>query len=334
MKVFGKALEMGAKVATKVKANGPTELLVVGTALTVGTIIFAHRAGRKVEETVMVNKEQINNLKEIKEAGSYIDEAGEEVEFTESEYKKELTKSYISFAWDMTKLYGPVVLCEGAAVVSFISGHRILAKRLAGATALYLATEEAFNQYRENVVKVWDKETDEKLYYGLTDTIVEEYKETKIDEKTGEEVEVGKTKKREVAVLPTDGPVPGASMYAVWADECCAFDITKNYHYAMTWLNNAESLANGMLSNCKSGMLTMNDIYETLGCLSSLDERKMLMAHETGWVRNSKIGDGYVKFIIKSIKTTVLNAAGDYVPCTRVLIDFNCPGSIRSQLAA
>lgn len=37
MKVFSKALEMGAKVATKVKANSPTELLVVGTALTVGT---------------------------------------------------------------------------------------------------------------------------------------------------------------------------------------------------------------------------------------------------------------------------------------------------------
>lgn len=332
MQIFAKAAEVGGKVLSKVKVNSPTELLVAGTVLTVGTIIFAHRAGRKCEEVIEVNKEQIQNLKEIKEAGQYIDEGGNKVEFTEKDYRGELIKSYGSFALDLTKLYGPVVLCEGASIACFVTGHKVLAKRLAGATALYLATEDAFKKYRGNVVKVFDKETDEKLYYGLTDIAVEEYKETKIDEKTGEEVEFGKAKKREVAVLPCDGPVPGASMYAVWADECSAFDISKNYHYAMTWLGNAEQLANGMLSTSNAGQVRMSDIYETLGCVHSLDENKMLMSHETGWVRDGKGGDGYIKFIIKSIRTTMRNAIGEEVPCTRVLIDFNCPGSIRSQM--
>lgn len=331
MQLFAKAAEVSGKVLSKVKANSPTELLVVGSALTVGAIIFAHRAGRKSEEIIEVNKEQIQNLKEIREAGEYEDKNGQTIEFTDKDYKSELVKSYTSFAWDLTKLYGPVVLCEGAAIASFVTGHKILAKRLAGATALYLATEDAFKKYRGNVVKLFDEETDKKLYYGLTDKITEEYKETKINE-NGEEVEFGKTKKRDVDILPLDGPVPGCSMYAVWADECSAFDISKNYHYAMTWLSNAEQLANGMLSSCPSGIVHMSDIYETLGCVNKLDEAKMLMAHETGWVRDSKIGDGYVKFIIKSIRTEVYNNAGELVPCTRVLIDFNCPGSIRGQM--
>lgn len=329
MQIFAKAAEVSGKVLSKVKVNSPTGLVIGGTVLLVGAVIAAHEAGRKVEGVIFVNKEQIDNLKEIKEAGSYENEAGEVVEFDDKDYKRELALSYGQYAWDMTKLYGPVVILAGASAACYIGGHKVMAKRLAGATALYLATEEAFGQYRENVVKVFDKDTDEKLYYGLTDIAVEEYRDTKIDEKTGEEVEFGKTKKREVAVLPSDGLVPGASQYAVWLDECKG--ATSSTQYTQMWLDNVEAMANGMLANSAIGIVHMIDIYDTLGVVYTLNKTKLLMAHETGWVRGE--GDNMIKFYVRRIRTTKVNpVTGENVPCIRLLLDFNCPGSIRKQL--
>lgn len=329
MQLFAKAAEVGGKVLNKVNVNTPTGLVIGGTVLLVGAVIAAHEAGRKVEGTISINKEQIDNLKEIREAGSYENEDGEEVIFDEKDYKRELALSYGRYAWDMVKLYGPVVILAGASAACYIGGHKVMAKRLAGATALYLATEEAFGQYRANVVKVWDKETDEKLYYGLTDIAVEEYRDTKVDEKTGEEVEFGKTKKREVAVLPSDGLVPGASQYAVWLDECKG--ATSSTQYTQMWLDNVEAMANGMLANSVNGIVHMIDIYDTLGVVYTLNKTKLLMAHETGWVRGE--GDNMIKFYVRPIRTTKINpVTGENVPCTRLLLDFNCPGSIRRQL--
>ena len=331
MQFLNKMLNNGAKIVTKVKVNSPTGLVVAGTTLMVGAVIFAHRAGRKVEETVTVNKEQIKNLKDIREVGAYTNEDGEEIEFTEADYKKELFTSYISFGWDMTKLYGPVVVGTVGAAFCYISGHKIMGKRVASATALYLATEEALRKYRKNVVAISGDEMDQRYYYGLTDTYLEEYREKKIDEKTGEEVEFGKTKRREVYFNPDENDIPGLSQYAVWLDDCESIR-KASQQYRDMWLGNVETLANSIFNSSKTGILHMSDIYDTLGCVHSLDTSKMLMAHECGWVKGH--GDDYVRVFVRTIRTFKENEFGDRIAVDKIALDFNCPGSIRAQLAA
>ena len=329
MKILDNVISFGSKAVSKV--NTPTSFVIGGTVLLVGAVVVAHRAGRKVEETIAVNKEQINNLKDIHNAGAYTNDDGEEIEFTEKDYKTELFKSYISFGWDMAKLYVPLAGLTVGSAACYIYGHKKLAKSLAGMTALYLTTDEAFKKYRKNVLAISGEDMDNRYYYGLTDTVLEEYREKKIDEKTGEEVEFGKTKRREVYVNDSDDAIAGLSQYAVWLDDCESIR-KASQQYRDMWLGNVESLANGLFKSSKNGILYMSDIYETLGCVHSLDTNKMLMSHETGWVRGH--GDDYIRVFVRTIRTFQDNEFGERILVDRIALDFNCPGSVRAQLAA
>ena len=70
MKLFGQLTKPVTKVATKAKANSPVIFLISGGICLGAAIITAHHAGRKVDDDLDVHKAQIDNLKEIKEAGS------------------------------------------------------------------------------------------------------------------------------------------------------------------------------------------------------------------------------------------------------------------------
>lgn len=335
MKLFGQltnVMKPLAPLATKIKVNSPTVLLVSGGVCVVGAIVAAHHAGRKIDEVLDVHKAQVDNLKEIKEAGEYRenDEEGNEIvtEFTPEDYKKELTHTYISTAWDLTKLYGPVVVGGAGAIVCFVSGNRILAKRLAGMTAAYQIVQEKFMTYRGNVVKDLGVDADRKYLLGLDDTVKEKYYETAIDEKTGDVKQVGKAKSRDIDVVSDVKNWDMASPYAIRLTDCG--DLTKDMQYNVMWLSNVEKMANDKFD--WKGYLTLYEVYEALGCLNSLTTEAEKMSHQVGWVKGR--GDGDIRFNLVMVPTVCGFKDGIAGNLSEVgLIDFNCIGTIWDKVA-
>lgn len=313
---------------TKVNVNSPTTLLVSGLVCMGFAVVAAHHAGRKADEVLDVHKAQVDNLKEIKEAGSYKDEDGTDVEFTESDYKKELTHTYISTTWEMAKLYGPVTIGFVGAGVCFITGNRILAKRLAGMAAAYQIMQDSYIRYRRNVIEDLGDDADRKYLLGLNETIKEKYYDTAIDEKTGDVKQIGKAKTREIDVVNDVKNWDMASPYAVRLDDCSKF--TKDYQYNIMWLENVEKMANDKLD--WKGYLTLYDVYETLGVLHSLTTEAEMMAHQVGWVKGC--GDGDIRFNLVMVPTVCGIKDGIAGNISEVgLIDFNCIGSIWDKVA-
>lgn len=327
MSILTKMTQPVSKLVTKVKVNSPTVLIVAGSVCLVGTVIFAHRAGRKVEETVDANKQAISNLKDILEAGSYQNEDGEEVEFTESDYRKELTHAYLGYVWDLTKLYGPVVLGTAATATCYISGHKILAGRLAGMTAAYTTVEAAYKRYRENVVKISGADADSKYLYGLNGTEKEKYYDTEIDEKTGEVKNVGKAKTRNIDVVEDVKLWNMASPYAVEIDKCDS--LTKDANYNVIHLEGLEKIANGKFD--LKGYLTLYEVYDALGVLNNISPEVAKMSHNVGWVKG--YGDGDIRFNLVMVPISCYSKDGETKNLVEVgLIDFNCVGSIWDKL--
>lgn len=327
MSILTKITQPVSKLATKVKVNSPTVLVVTGSACLVGAVVFAHHAGRKVEETVDANKKVINNLKDIKEAGSYTNDEGEEVEFTEDDYKKELTHAYASYAWDITKLYGPVVLGTAATAACYIGGHKILAKRLAGMTAAYEVIDSAYKRYRANVVKISGEEADKRYFLGLDGSDKIKYFDTELDEKTGETKQVGKAKTKSIDVVEDVKSWVQASPYAVEFQKCGCF--TKDYNYNVQHLEGLQNIAN--LKYDYKGYLTLYEVYEMFGVLDSISPEVEKMSHNVGWVKG--YGDSEVHFNIVMVPAKCYVKDGETKNLVEIgLIDFNCVGTIWDKL--
>lgn len=311
-----------AKYGTKFKANSPTLLLGGGIVLLIGTGISAHRAGRKVDEVLDVSRTQLDNLKEIKEAGEYVDDDGETVEFTEKDYKKEVTHTYVSTAADLGKLYLPVIGFGAASVACFVGGHKIMAERLTGMTLAYKASQAAYQRYRQNVIEAEGLDADNRYLYGLTQ-VEETYKDTKIDEKTGEVKEIGRAKVRQIDAVKDVGLWNQASPYAIRLDSVKGF--TSDPQYNVMWLEHIENLANNMLDF--KGYLTLYDVYDALGVVPYISTEVEKMSHQVGWVKGR--GDGDIRFKLLMVPTACAFIEGETQNISEVgLIDFNCIGSI------
>ena len=328
MKLNGTMMKTVGSLTTKAKVNSPKILLISGFVCLIGAVVASHHAGRKVDEVLDNTKEQIDNLKAMKEAGEYEDvETGENVEFTSEDYKKEMTHTYIFSGLELAKLYGPVVAGTIGAGICFFSGNQILAKRLAGMTAAYGAAQKAYMRYRKNVVEDLGEDADRKYLLGLNGKHREKYYDTKIDEKTGEVVNIGKAKTREFDVVSDVKDWRQASPYAVETSKCGGF--TKDYQYNIMFLENLEKKVNVTLD--WKGYVSLYEVYEMLGCLNNITSEAEKMAHQVGWVKG--YGDGDVRFNLVMVPTTCYIADGVAGNLSEVgLIDFNCIGSIWDKI--
>lgn len=286
---------------------------------------FWHQAGRHVDETLDEAKEQIDNLKFMKEAGEYEDpETGEMVEFTPDDYKKELSHTYISTGLKLGKSYGPAALMTIGAGVCFVTGNHILAERLAGMTAAYSAAQTAYMKYRQNVVIDQGEEADRKYLYGLNDKFRESIVEETVD-KNGKKR--NKTVIRETDIVSDVEDWRQASPYAVRMDHVKGF--TKDYQYNIMWLDRIEDMANNKLDY--KGYLTLYDVYDALGVVNYLDPSMEKMSHQVGWIKGR--GDGDIRFSIVMVPTACMTQDGETRTLTEVgLVDFNCIGSIWDKI--
>lgn len=316
-------MKLATKVIGKVGAKSPAICVGIGIFAIAGGVLMAHRAGRKVEETLDINKEHIDNIKECKEAEEIENEDGEKVPYTEKDYKKDLTKAYCGCAWDFAKLYLPPIVLTTGGILCFVKGYRIIGRRLTRMTAAYECVNQAFNRYRGNVVKFEGSEKDKQYLYGM-----EKAKDIDIQTVDPETGEVGLSKSpkgKNVEVINDINNI--ASPYAVLFEDCNGW--TADFEYNKMYIQGIEDECNNKLK--LHHKLYLIEVYEALGLKHLLSEKALIMAQECGWLDD--VGDGFVRVDIIDVPVKCRMKNGKVDPYNkRLLLDFNCSGDILSIL--
>lgn len=316
MKVIGKLM-------AKAGAKSPVICLVGGCAAVVGGVLMAHRAGRKVEETLDINKEHLDNIRALKGVEEIEDEDGNKVPYTDKDYKKDLTKAYAGCAWDFAKLYLPPIALTAGGILCFVKGHKILGRRLASMTAAYECANEAFKKYRGNVVAFDGSDQDKRYLYGLEKEKGIEMEV--VDPETGEVTTVKTNKSKPLDVIKDVSLV--ASPYAVKVEDCKGF--TKDPEYNVRWLSIVQENCNLQLRT--RGYLFLADVYDALGVTAFLRPEMVRTSHLVGWVIGE--GDNEVIFDMVLVPEKCGMKDGETAVYREVgLVDFNCDGTIIDRL--
>lgn len=289
-----------------VQKHSPEILLVTGIAGTVVSAVLACRATLKVEEVLDTHHEKalkINDCWEKVKDGEISKETYSEVDF-----KRDLTVTYIQTGVQFVKLYGPAITLGVASIACIIGGHGIMKKRNLALVAAYKAVEEGFNAYRKRVIEEYGEQKDYMYRHGLRSEMVEE---TEVDE-NGKTVTVQKEK------MVSDSP-DQPSIYARFFDESCE-NWAKNPEYNMYFLKAQQSYFNNMLQ--ARGHVFLNEVYDALGIPRSG------AGATVGWVmRKDGKGDNYIDFGIwdgdRERARAFVN--GDE---RSILLDFNVDGVI------
>lgn len=282
----------------EVKKQSPVILLCVGVAGFVATTVLACKATKKVDKVVEENKQKIEDAHKAVEAI-------EDVKSPEyKEAKKELTKDYISFGWEMTKLYGPSVVCGVASTACVFGSNDIMRRRNAEMAAAVTTVSAMFGKYRKNVVETFGADVDRDMRYGI------KTKEITTTEtlKNGKE----KTKTEQVDVVLDE---VGLSEFAIFFDESCK-KFTQDPVFNKMFLEAKQKEANYKLVS--HGYLFLNDVYEMLG------HKKTKAGAVMGWLYRpddpNHCGDNYVDFFTMD---AVRNKRFEDGLETVALLDFN-----------
>lgn len=241
----------------KIEKNSPEILLASGIAGTIVGAVTACKATTKASEIIEEAKDDLDVIHEVLDM--------EREDYTEKDYKKDVTIVYVQTAAKFVKLYAPSLVIEGLSIASLITSHNIQKKRLVMVASAYKALDTAFKKYRDRVVETYGEEVDHDIYYGMhSEEIVEETTDTN-----------GKTKKKKKIVKLADIP-DGCSPYAI---EFRKYDDNGNlvfsgcneaYPYMnITTVDCAEKYFNELLPIVKR--ITIFEILDRLGYNENFD---------------------------------------------------------------
>jgi hypothetical protein len=280
---FGRALLLGKKYS-------PEVLTVVGVAGVITAAVMIARATLKLEPVLDKHEEEIDAAKELKKLGEY----------SEEQYKIDLTRIYTKRAVDVFKLYVPGGLVLGTSLACLVGASWTLKKRNVAAVAAYNVIKSQYDNYRQNVIDDQGADKDRDYRLGLRE-------ETVIDFETGEERVIKKSDPNRY------------SKYAKIFDES---NVNFNKHWRegnLTFLLGQQKFATERLHS--KGWLVLNDVYDALGLPETPD------GAVTGWVLGAG-GDDYVDFGIFDLESP---AARDFVNGyePHVILDFNIDGFIQ-----
>ena len=134
------------RILMKTKKHSPEMLVVSGIAGVVIGTVMACKATTKID-TILDNTK-----KDITKTKSYVDEHGYTEEYTEKDYKKDLTIMYTQCALKLVKLYGPAVITSALSITAILAGHNITRKRNIALAAAYATVDQGFKDYRSRVI--------------------------------------------------------------------------------------------------------------------------------------------------------------------------------------
>ena len=305
---FGVKVRRFAKInCLRLKKHSPEILVTAGVIGTAGAAVMACVATTKLPEV-------LDECVERKEDLLKAFEEGEEVGYTEKEYKRDSAKLAIKNAWEIGKLYLPAAAVEIASVSMIVASNGIHRKRTASLAAAYATIDSMFKEYRKNVCETFGEDIDHDMRHGVKHEKVDV---TETDEKGKEH-----TRKQKVDVIDKDPNDPNQiSDYAKFYDESCkGWD--KNAEYNLMTLKAAQNYANHILHS--QGFIFLNDVYKLIGIAPTLAGQTM------GWVDNPD--DPYATIVDFGIyKTNRANRrfVNNLEPV--ILLDFNVQGDIMND---
>lgn len=283
------------------KKHSPEILIGLGIVGTITSTVMACKASTKAGEILENSRKELEKVHEVASKPEYAKD------YTEKDYKKDLTIVYAKTGVELVKLYAPAVLLGAASIASILAGHGVLRKRFVELSAAYAAVDAGFKEYRGRVVERFGKELDRELKYNITNHEVDEI----VVDEDGNETVV-KT------VIKTGEP----SQYAKFFDETCmCWD--RNADYNLTFLRLKQAEANDRLK--LRGHLYLNEVYDMLGL------QRTKAGNIVGWIYDpnnpNHEGDNCVDFGIYDLydpnKRAFVNGYE-----RSILLDFNVDGNI------
>lgn len=300
--ILNKAMPVARKVGFAINKHSPEICQVVGGVGMVVTIVMACRATLKLPEKTDILRKRLDRAKSRKN--------------TPEEQRKEITKVYASYAWDIAKLYGPTAMLGCVSFASMCAATQILRNRNASLAAAYASTNAAFTTYRKRVAERFGEEVDKQLKFGSSEETVKE-KETDEDGKE-------KTVKKKLNVIDSK-EFQGASPYARMFDETNPYFQPDN-EYNIFFLRQVQKYFNDRLR--ADGFVYLNDVYRKLG----LERTKA--GQIVGWVydKDNPIGDNWIDFGLDDVwHKKTRDFINGYEPA--ILLDFNVDGNILELMA-
>ena len=314
---------MGMAIVKKVvwigKKYAPEILTYGGVVAMVGGTVFACKQTPKAVAIVDNTKKQLEVIKATEEEAAKNDREvfrdGVYIQYSEHDYKKDLTIAHVNNIKELAKTYAVpgLLLLGGTAMV--LGGHGILRKRNAVAIATLSSVMEGFNRYRSNVIQELGETADKHFRFGkgLPETV-----ET-VNAETGE-VTQEKTSATGFSELPEEDP-----RFFMFSKETAPDYYKGNLLMDLSNLRNFQNHSDDELHI--NGNITVNRIRQICG-VKPIDE-----GLDNGYVLDGD-GDGYVDFGIFD-RVTGEPKAWVY-ECVRegqgIPIELNIDGNIKGLL--
>lgn len=310
------AIQTGRVVGRAVSKHSPEILMVVGTGCVIGSAVMTGKATLKAIDILEESKEVEEKI-ELVHDGDF--ELPEDVEYTESDYKKDIITNKVNLCKDLAKEYWPAVTLMILGISCLLGAHGIMQKRNAALVAAYKLCEETFKDYRNRVVEELGIEKDQQFYYGF----VEETVSKKIEDENGKK----KTIKEKVKILPNN-----PTRYARYFDEASGH-WSNSPDQNKFFLECVQNMLNDRLHAV--GVVTLNEAYDALD-IERCEDGQMV-----GWYYDPKLvnpetgiyegeGDGYIDFnIFNGLKEANRLFVNGYEPS--ILLDFNVDGYVADK---
>lgn len=290
------------RLGMNVRKHSPEILLVTGIVGVAATTVLACKATTKLDKVIEKNKSSVDQIK------TYVSENGYSEEYTEQDYKKDLTIVYTKSAVDLVKLYGPAVLLGAASIGCILASHNIVHKRNVALAAAYASVDNSFKDYRKNVIDRFGKELDRELKFNIKS----EERENVVTNEDGTEAIAKET--------VTTAKVNTDSDYArFFAEGQMGWE--KDPEHNLYFLKCQERIANEKLQ--ERGHLFLNEVYDLL------DIPRTQAGQIMGWVYDPDNADldNYVDFGIYDLHNERKRAFVNGHECN-ILLDPNVEGNV------
>lgn len=294
------------KIGFKLKKHSPEILAVAGTVGVVASGVMACRATTKLSKVMEEHKEQTTKTHKYVETQGYSDE------YSEQDYKKDITIIYTQTGFKLVKLYAPSVALGVLSITAMLTSNNILRKRNIALGAAYAAVDRGFKEYRNRVVERFGNELDKELRYNIKSSTIEET----IEDENGKKKKVKKT----VNVID---PNAIDDFSRIFYEGNIGWD--PDPQYTLMFLKKQQAFATERLE--RDGFLFLNDVYEMLGFNRTKEGQAV------GWIYDEKnpVGDNFVDFGIYDLhndqKIKFVN--GDE---RGILLEFNHDGNILEKM--
>lgn len=297
----------------KVAKHSPEILFGIGlVGIGVGTVM----ACKSTLKANNILKEHHDNIENAKAARKLAQENKLTSEYTDDDYKHDVTLSYKQTGIKILKEYAAPVAVMTVSIGCLGSSNSILRKRSVAIAAAYATLDESFKKYRSRVIDKFGEEVDAQMRHGIKKVTV---KEESIDEKTGEK----KVVKKEINVVDSGLPSDYARYFEktyVDADGTVTtndnWDTNENFN--LMFLRGHQDYFNDLLRINK--IVFLNDVYKTLGFPPTKAGQMV------GWVLNNDdpVGDNYIDFRASVVNKPAKNGGYERT----ILIDPNVDGNV------